>query len=232
MKYISINILNNVIKNNIDKIPNDVDLIVANPRSGLLPASIISLIKNLPICDIDSFVDNRIFSSGSTKKTNFINDINDARKILIVEDSSYSGNSIRLIKNKIPESLRNKCILLVLFVNDNTKDLCDIYFNVINESRIFEWNLFHHRYINYAGIDYDLLFRNNCLKIKPTQRIEAVIINDGINKKEVEEELSKYDVGYNRVIYKKEIDSNVKFIVTTDTSKYKEYDIDIVNYNE
>lgn len=231
MIYISINQMNNIIKENLNKIPNDIDLIVANPRSGLLPATIISLIKNLPICDIDSLTENRIYSYGSTKKSNFINNINDARKILIIEDSSYSGNSINLIKNKIPKKLKNKCLLLVLFTNEKTKNMCDIYFEVINESRIFEWNLFHHRYLNYGGVDLNVLCENNFLKIKPTQKIEAVIIDDNLKKEEIEQKLIDYNIKFNRVIYRIEIDKEIQFIISNNVDKFKNYNVDIIDYN-
>lgn len=231
MIYVSINQMNNIIKKNLNKIPNDIDLIVANPRSGFLPASIISLNKNLPICDIDCLEENRIYSYGCTKKTDFINNINDARKILIVEDSSYSGNSINLIKNKIPKKLKNKCLLLVLFTNEKTKNMCDIYFENINENRIFEWNLFHHRYLNYAGIDFNVLYENNFFKIKPTQKIEAVIIDNNLNKEEIEQKLIKHNISFNRVIYPFEIDKKIKFIICNKLNKFENYNVDIIDYD-
>jgi len=231
MIYISINQMNNIIKENLNKIPNDIDLIVANPRSGLLPATIIGLNKNLPICDIDCLTQNRIYSYGSTKKNDFINDINEARKILIVEDSSYSGNSINLIKNKIPKKLKNKCLLLVLFTNEKTKNMCDIYFEVINESRIFEWNLFHHIYLNYGGVDLNVLYENNFFKIKPTQKIEAVIIDDNLNKEEIEQKLIDYNIKFNRVIYRIEIDKEIQFIISNNVDNFKNYNVDIIDYD-
>ena len=231
MKYISINEMNDIVRKNLNKIPNDIDLVVANPRSGLLPETIISLIKNLPICDIDSFAQNRIYSHGSTKENNFINDINDARQILIVEDSSYSGNSINLIKNKSPQQIKNRCLLLVIFTNQATKSMCDIYFEVVDESRIFEWNLFHHRYLNYAGIDLNVIYENNILKINPTQKIEAIIINNSLNKNKIENELIKYNVKFNRIIYSYEIDEKIKFIIISNIKKFKNYHIDIIDYD-
>lgn len=231
MIYISISQMNNIIKKNLNKIPNDIDLIVANPRSGLLPATIISLNKNLPICDIDCLMQNRIYSYGSTKKNDFIKNINEARKILIVEDSSYSGNSINLIRNKIPKDLKDKCLLLVVFTNEKTKNMCDIYFEKIDKSRIFEWNLFHHRYLNYAGIDLNILYKNNFFKIKPTQKIEAVIINDKLSKKKIEQKLKNNNIVFNRVIYPTEIDEKIKFIISDNLDEFENYNIDIIDYN-
>lgn len=232
MIYISINQMNDIIKKKLNKIPDDVDLIVANPRSGLIPATIISLVKNLPICDIDSLSKNAIYSCGSTKNNNFVNNVDQARKILIVEDSSYSGNSIDLIKSKIPKRLKDKCILLVLFVNENTKNKCDLYFEVINQNRIFEWNLFHHRYLNYAGIDLNVIFENDVFKIKPTQTIEAIIIDDNLNKEEIEQKLKDANINFNRVIYPGEIDQKIDFVICKEKEKFKDYNIDIIDYDK
>lgn len=230
MKYISINDLNEIIKENLSKIPEDIDLIVANPRSGFLPAIIISLIKNLPICDIESLAQNKIYSYGKTKKTNFINNVCDARKILVVEDSSYSGESIRLIREKIPSTLKDKCVLLVIFTNDKTMDLADICFEIINENRIFEWNLFHHKYLNYAALDLNVMYKNGVFKIKPSQKIDAVIIDYNLNKNEIVKKLNNNGIKHNRVIYPNEIDKKIYFIISDNVEKYKNCNVDIIEY--
>ncbi|HRZ25802.1 MAG TPA: phosphoribosyltransferase, partial [Spirochaetota bacterium] len=50
--------------NNIYKINTNVDLIVGNPRSGMLPAVIIGLLMNKPVADIDSYLSGKIWGSG------------------------------------------------------------------------------------------------------------------------------------------------------------------------
>lgn len=202
MVYISQNELNNCIKNNLYKIPNDIDLIVANPRSGIIPATIIALLKNLPICDISIFHNNHIYEYGSTKNNNFINNIDDSKRILIVEDSSYSGDSVNKIRNEIPDKYKDKCTILTIYVNERTKNLSDIYFEEINSNRIFEWNLFHHKYLNYSALELNVIF-NKELIIKPTQLIDSIIIDDNLKKEDVSELLKL--LNYNRIIYKKEI---------------------------
>ena len=217
MVYVSQNDLNNCIKNNLYKIPTEVDLIVANPRSGINPAIIISLLKNLPICDISVFESNKIYSCGTTKQTNFIKTIDEAKKILIVEDSSYTGKSLEKIKEKIPSKYIKKCVILTIFVNEKTKNLTDIYFQEINHNRIFEWNLFHHKYLNYAGVELNVIYNNNRLVLKPTQFIKTIIINDDMNKKNAKNILK--DIKYGNIIYKNEI-TDEAFIVCKDKTKY------------
>ena len=55
MQYISYNDLSNDIRNNLYKIPSDIDLIVGIPRSGMMVASIIGLLLNKSVMSLDNF---------------------------------------------------------------------------------------------------------------------------------------------------------------------------------
>ena len=52
MNYRSVSDLNEVILRNIHIIPRDIDLVVGVPRSGMMPANLLSLYLNLPYTDI------------------------------------------------------------------------------------------------------------------------------------------------------------------------------------
>ena len=56
MHYRSVADLNEDIKANLHKIPEDVTLIVGVPRSGMLAANLIALYLNIPLTDIDNFI--------------------------------------------------------------------------------------------------------------------------------------------------------------------------------
>ena len=229
MVYISTNDLNQCIKNNLNKLPKDIDLIVANPRSGILPAIMISLLLNVPICDISVFETNNIYSCGITKKVSHINSLSDARRILIVEDSSYSGNSINYIKSLIPKKLKEKSSILSVYVNEVTKELPNIYFEEINQSRIFEWNLFHHKYLNYAGIEFNILFNGTNNIIKPTQEIDTIILCDDMGKENVKKLLDINNIQYKNISYHDEISNEVKFIICKNKKMYNK-DIFTIEY--
>lgn len=70
MNYRSVAELTNLIRNNISIIPNDIDLIVGIPRSGMFVANYIALLMNKPMTDFDGLIEGRIMSSGRTKNTN------------------------------------------------------------------------------------------------------------------------------------------------------------------
>ena len=157
MEFITIKDLNNDIISNINKVPVDVDLIVGIPRSGLLAAELIALYVNKPLTDIDSFIEGKVFSSGKTKNTsNFTSNFTEMKKVLIVEDSVDSGNSIRLAKEKLQDiSNKKELIYLTIYTRTDTKDLTDIYFKIIDDRRVFEWNYLHNNQLNDMCFDID-----------------------------------------------------------------------------
>ena len=146
MNYRSFNDLSNLIKKNLNKIPRDIDVIVGVPRSGLLVATMIALLLNKRIADFDGFLEGRIIASGRTKKlTNDINSIDDIRKVLIVEDSVSSGESLNKIRTKISSFPNIEFTILAAYVTNENKSMVDIYFETVANPRLFEWNLFHHK---------------------------------------------------------------------------------------
>lgn len=147
-----------IISNNLYKISSDVDLIVGIPRSGLMAASLISLYLNLPLTDLDSLLSGKILGTGKTKKNNlWIKKPEDAKKILIVDDSSMSGTTIKKVKEKLDNSIyKGKYIFLTIFVTNESKKYPDMYFDICEWPRMFEWNFLHHKgLLKNACVDID-----------------------------------------------------------------------------
>jgi len=89
VNYRTIADLNQLLSQQLNKVPLSVDLIVGVPRSGLLSANILALKLNLPLTDIAGLCEGRIFQSGQRGK-NF--QIKDVQHALVVDDSVWSGN--------------------------------------------------------------------------------------------------------------------------------------------
>lgn len=157
MNYRSIADLANAIDIGLCKIPNAVDLIVGVPRSGMLAASIIALKLNLPLTDLNSFIENRVLNSGSTRnKRGELKRTLDARNVLIVDDSIYSGGSIKKTKDILSEvKLEIAIFYCAIFVTQKSKKLCDIFFEIVEPPRMFEWNVMHHPLLNECCVDID-----------------------------------------------------------------------------
>ena len=153
MKYVTIADLSQMIMRNLHKIPHDIDLVVGIPRSGLLPANMISLYLNTRLTDIDSFSEHRVYGSGYRMSSREVRPI---KKVLVVDDSVQYGRAIKEAKAKLQEIEKEyEFLYLAPIVSSEGAKLVDIYFTVIDDMRVFEWNVFHHSFLANACLDID-----------------------------------------------------------------------------
>ena len=165
MNYRSFADLSQDIKSNLHKVPRDVSLIVGIPRSGLLAANLFAVYLNLPLTDIDSFMNGKLLNTGfrgkSYEKDAF------KGKILIVDDSIYSGKALKQVQEKLKELPATKDLDIIyccVYVYPNVKDMVDIPLVLLDMPRVFEWNIFHHKVLESACVDID-----GVLCVDPTQ---------------------------------------------------------------
>ena len=151
MNYKKLSDLSNDILNNLYKIPN-VDLIIGIPRSGLLAANIISLYFNKPITTIEQFIKGN-FTLGNGYTRNIIS--NEIKSILVVDDSCNTGKAMNQVKEILKEyTNKYNFIYCSIYVTEKSKNYVDVYCDIINSPRIFEWNIMY-SYLNKGGM-YDL----------------------------------------------------------------------------
>ena len=171
MNFRSISDLNSIVKNNLGLIPDDVELIVGVPRSGMLPATLLSVYLNLPLIDTLTLLsddNHEIYSRDLRIGDNLPNssNINDYKKILIIDDSCNTGLSIDQVKQKINEikNLQTEVLYACVFVSPNAVEKVDIYFEIVAQPRVFEWNIMNHNFVSKACFDLD-----GVLCIDPTE---------------------------------------------------------------
>ena len=155
MRYINLNELSGMIRNNLWKIPHDIDLVVGIPRSGLMVANMIALYLNKRLSDVDSFVEGRIFGYG-TSRAQLISK-KPIKKVLVVDDSiGLTGASLATAKKKLePLTAIYEFSYFVPIVTTNGSTMVSAFAEIIDDTRIFEWNLFHHYLLEQACIDLD-----------------------------------------------------------------------------
>ena len=152
MNYISYEYMANTIRQNLWKIPEDVDLIVGVPRSGMIPALMIAELLNKPCTDLDFFIQGRTMSCG--RRGGLMKDADKSfilKKILIIDDTCYTGGSIQRVKDKVsPLKIREYQILFgcVYAEGKHSKQFVDIYFEENYRPGegiwLYEWNILHH----------------------------------------------------------------------------------------
>lgn len=159
MQYRSIADLSNIIRSNLSKVHNlGIDLIVGIPRSGMLPANMLALYLNIPMTDIDSFANGVIYQSGERGKLISPN----IKNVLVIDDSISSGSALAKAKSKLSHISNYHIVYGAAIARTSSKHLVDIYFDICDGDRIFEWNLFHHPSI----------LANSCMDI------DGVLCND------------------------------------------------------
>lgn len=156
MKFRTIDHMHSDILHNLWKVPADVDLIVGVPRSGMLAASMIALLLNRPLVDLDGFIEGRVFMTGSTRRRAGA----EMKPIhaLVVDDSTHSGAAMLEVQRKI--NVRGQALpkvtTCVIYGTSTTNASVDIVFEVVESPRIFEWNVMHHpKILAHACLDID-----------------------------------------------------------------------------
>lgn len=208
MNFVTFEQLNACIYRNMTKLPKDIDLVVGVPRSGLLVANLIALYLNLPFTDIDSFCDGRMFKTGKTRKcAKWAQSMDEVHKVLIVDDSISKGDAIKEAKEKLKGVYEDKqyTFCAVYALPTNTSQV-DVYFEICNHPRMFEWNYLHHWGLNYACVDFEnIIYENDSAKVIPTQTIQHIIsVRPESMRQETEQWLNEQGVLFDELVLKPE----------------------------
>lgn len=149
--------LTDLIRNKISILPEDIDLVVGIPRSGVIPAYLIALFLNKKVCTINEFINNLEPLNG-TRPVSKNKDKNEKLKILIVDDSIYSGKSMDEARELIS---KNKNLdkydiqYCAIFSIEQSINKVDYYFEIVPSPRMFQWNYLNHSYAAISCFDMD-----------------------------------------------------------------------------
>ncbi len=153
MNYRNITDLNNIILKRLNIIPRDFDLIVGVPRSGMLPANLLSLYLNRPYTDIHSFLNGHIYKAGA--RSQFF-DISEFKKILVVDDSIASGSAMVEVRESL-KHLESKFDIkyCAVYIIAGKEKMVDYFFEIVPLPRYFQWNILNHTTLEKACFDID-----------------------------------------------------------------------------
>ncbi len=140
-----------------DRLPRDLDLIVGIPRSGLLAGVMLALHMQLPLTDVRGLTEGRLLGGGArlgeVDETSYIAS---ARRILVIDDSVYTGRAI----DEARETLAGADIAApiefgAVYASPMSISKVDHYYQVIPQPRLFEWNIMHHPCLAESCMDID-----------------------------------------------------------------------------
>ena len=181
MKYITISDLSDTIRKNIWKIPRDIDFIIGIPRSGMIGASIIASYLNVPLIDIESFI-NGFQPWGGLRLEYFTKTHVKTNKVLVIDDTVSSGRAMNETRKKISPFNDIQFIYTCIYLEGWGESSVDLYLEDIREYTnnfkdivLYEWNIFQHHpsFMNYCLYDIDGVF---CVE-PPDERNEEEYIN-------------------------------------------------------
>ena len=227
MKYITLSDLSNTIRKNIWKRPRDIDFIITIPRSGTIAGSIISEFLNVPLIDIDSFVAG-VKPYGGGRLRYYNKKEHNTKRVLVVDDTVYSGLSKVQTKEKLKEFAEEyEFIFMAVYLEGPGKKHVDLYLEDISmytnnykQIVLYEWNIFHHNENEMAAMLFDLdgvmcvnppderneeayqsYIRNAIPLFVPTAKIGGIVTFRLIkNSQATEEWLKKQGVEYDNLI--------------------------------
>ena len=158
--YRSYSDLSAIITKNLDKFAKyNPDLIVGIPRSGMIPAYIIALFLNTNCCSFFEFYMNqKLIKYGSRTILDTINNPQDAKRILIIDDSYGKGEKLAELVQSLPDKIRSKCIVGVIYSAEKKlplNSIIEFYLEYIPKPRFFEWNIYHHNLVRKSAFDID-----------------------------------------------------------------------------
>jgi uncharacterized HAD superfamily protein len=157
MNFRSVQDLNEAIVRGLSKVPRDVDLVVGIPRSGLLAASLLALHRNVPLTDLDGFLEGRVIPSGprldrrgdGTGRARM-------KHALVLDDSVLGGATMQSARARIRQAGPECRVSFgAVYVSPPGRDDVDLYFEEIVGPRVFEWNLMHGGMIGHSCVDVD-----------------------------------------------------------------------------
>lgn len=141
VKLKTINNMASCIIENLHKIPQDIDLVVGIPRSGLLAATIIAIYLNVPVVSLDGFLHGVRIKVGNYK---IKNPKETFESILLVDDVIGTGKEMIEAKKRLAHISKQKIVYCAVYTALGKQNLVDIYFETCSPPRIFQWNMFHH----------------------------------------------------------------------------------------
>lgn len=227
-----------------------VDGIVGIPRSGMIPASLISTHLQLPLTDVHGLLNNNFNHKSNSFKTI---DGTKKIKILLVDDTINTGRAMNDAVSLIKSNFSN--IEIVRFAvwkseKTNPHDI-DLVCSTCDNPRAFQWNLWNHNSSKNWASDLDGVICRNPTKHENDrgpnleyfyktadplflyQKPIKYIITARLEKYRsvTEDWLSRHNIKYHQLIMKNNIKANhweykKDFLVSqTDISLYIESDV-------
>ncbi len=143
-----------------NQLPSDIRQIVGIPRSGMIPASLIGLHRNIPVYTFSEYI-NHPSNRPMFPRASYADG-----KTLILDDSINSGTTLTKIRQKI--GLSDNIIYGSIYFT-NAMPGQEYGYRQLSTPRFFEWNLFHQGRLARTILDMDGVLCEDPSEIEPDE---------------------------------------------------------------
>ena len=157
INYRSVASLNRDVLAWVRKLPNDIDIVVGIPRSGLLAANLLALYMDVPLTDVEGFLVGRVIQAGYRyERSNPGELLSSGCKVLVVDDSVWTGRQMSAIKTTMNRTkIQHNILYGAVYVKPGSENIVDCFYELLPTPRFFEWNVFHHGCMSSFCVDID-----------------------------------------------------------------------------
>lgn len=127
------------------QLPREYNVIAAIPRSGIIPAALLALQRNI------RFTTTQLHSEGKLIRGGFRDQSNAPQCVLVLDDSLLSGRSIKEARTLLGTGVKYAAV----YVKPGQEGLVDHYCKTLAMPRMFEWNWLHHYWLQHSCMDID-----------------------------------------------------------------------------
>jgi hypothetical protein len=137
---------------------NAFDVVVGIPRSGMIPAALISTMWQKPLADVIGYGRGIVHGRSGTAAA-------PGRRVLLVDDTVNKGGAMARAVALLPKG--TKVTRLAVFGPYQVADplsIVDVWFEECRGPRVFAWNLWKHKRLPRWGFDMDGVLCRDCTK--------------------------------------------------------------------
>lgn len=134
--------------------------VVGIPRSGVLPATMIALRLNLPLADLEFFLENggRFYPARHGRSDCYVRMDDSKETVLVVDDSVSAGTTMTWARGELSRTRWSWRYEFGAVYGPSIKSPIEAWFDLyrrVSNPRMFEWNWTRSHYLDDAMLDLD-----------------------------------------------------------------------------
>ena len=133
------------------------DGFVGVPRSGMIPASLMSVLLSKPLYSITDTNLNMLRYASAYGGTRMNNYMEDTKNLVFIDDTTHDGTTARQLRKTFGKDIK----IVSMFSTTHGKEFIDKFGETLEGPHLLEWNFFNSSYVHGAMFDIDGVFAPN-----------------------------------------------------------------------